>query len=193
MVLQVAIGPVCLFIFQTGSTSGFALAETGVLGITIVDGLFILAAILGLASLMDRKNVKAVLRGFGAVILCVFGLSTILSAFDLSILPSLSLPSQPGSTSIFLRAMLLTLSNPLTVLFWAGAFSAKIAEEELQKSDMLAYGFGAVLSTLVFLTLIAWLGSVLQTFLSASAIQILNVLVGVFLIFFGMRMMFRKG
>ncbi len=45
MLLQIAMGPVCLFIFQTASASGFAAAEAGaavlvLFGLNLVIGTF---------------------------------------------------------------------------------------------------------------------------------------------------------
>ena len=48
MLLQIAIGPVCLLILQTAISSGFATAESGVLAVALVDALFIFAAIWGI-------------------------------------------------------------------------------------------------------------------------------------------------
>jgi len=43
MILQIAVGPLCLFIFQTAVTSGFFTAMIGVMGVALVDALYILA------------------------------------------------------------------------------------------------------------------------------------------------------
>ncbi|MBP1745267.1 MAG: hypothetical protein H6Q58_2245, partial [Firmicutes bacterium] len=70
MLLQVAVGPVCLFIFQTAASSGFASAEMGVLGVAIVDALFISAAILGIGALISRyPKAEKFLKYFGAAVL----------------------------------------------------------------------------------------------------------------------------
>lgn len=193
MLLQFAIGPVCLFIFQTGTSKGFYIAETGVFGVVLVDALYIFSAILGIASIINKKNIKLGLNIFGAAILFVFGLSTVLAQFNISFLPSLSLQNSAGSNSAFLRALLMTISNPMTILFWAGVFSAKLTDEKLNRSEMYRYGLGAVLSTLFFLSLVAMLGSLTRTLLPHIIIQGLNLLVGLVLIGFGFsRLLFKK-
>ena len=117
MLLQFAIGPVCIFIFQMATLNGFYIAETGVLGVVIIDRLFILLAILGIATLIKKENVKSGLKIFGAVILFVFGLSMIMSLFGINLIPSLSVPGSSDIKSSFLHALALTASNPLTILF----------------------------------------------------------------------------
>ncbi len=187
LLLQFAVGPVCLFIFQTAISTGLKPALLGVLGVTLVDALFIAAAILGLGTLLKANpKIQHFIQLFGGIIVMVFGLSTLLGAFDISFLPSFSLAAgDPGN--IFQHTMLLTLSNPLTILFWAGVFSAKLAEENLGQIDMIKFGTGAVLSTLVFLSAVSVLGNTLSVIISPIILKSFNGAVGVLLVGFGMR------
>lgn len=192
MLLQFAIGPVCIFIFQMSSLKGFYIAEKGVLGVALTDGLFIIVAILGIASIIDRKNIRAFLKIFGAIILFVFGLSTVLSQFNFAFLPSLSIQNISNSNNVFFRAIILTGSNPLTIFFWAGVFSSKVAEENMKRNDVYLFGFGAVVSTIFFLTMIALIGSFAKELFSTNVIQILNIAIGFLLIYFSIRMILKK-
>ncbi|NEU05889.1 MULTISPECIES: LysE family transporter [Clostridium] len=192
MLLQLAIGPVCIFILQMASLKGFYVAETGVLGVTIVDGLYIFAAILGIASIIEKRKVKVGLKIFGAIILIIFGLSTVLGQFGINFIPSLSLQGAGNSNSVFLKSIILTASNPLTIVFWAGVFSTKIIEENMKRKDIYIFGIGALMATLSFLTLVVVLGTFTKIFLPAYVIQILNIIVGVLLIYFGVKMALKK-
>ncbi len=188
MLLQFAVGPICLFIFQTAVSSGIAIALLGVMGVTLVDGVFILAAIFGIGAFLNRnKNAKNGIKIFGGFILILFGLSTSLSVFGVSFIPSLNLSSVQSVDNVFMKTMLLTLANPLTILFWAGVFSSKIAEEDMRKTDMYRFGMGALLSTVLFLSGIAALGSFMNVFLEDTFMNVLNVVVGLVLIGFGMK------
>jgi threonine/homoserine/homoserine lactone efflux protein len=192
MLLQLAIGPVCIFIFQLASTKSFPEAAAGVLGVVMIDGLFIMAAILGMASLIEKKNIKTVFRFVGAAILFLFGISTILGQFGIVLIPSLSASGVSSANSAFVNTIILTASNPLTIIFWAGVFSAKIAEENMKKSEMYSFGTGALLSTLFFLTLVAAAGALVKNFLSEDIIMMLNIFVGLLLIFFSIRMAVKR-
>lgn len=194
LLLQLAVGPVCLFIFQTAASMGLKAAIIGVLGVTVVDALYILAAILGIGTLLNRyEMLKMPLHFFGAIIVILFGVSTILSVFGLSLIPGISLFSTNASQSVFTKTMLLTLSNPLTILFWAGVFSTKIMEDKMATSEMITFGLGAVLSTLVFLSLISLFGSFINTFLPNWTLELLNVIVGLSLLGFGIRNLVKMG
>ncbi len=87
--------------------------------------------------------------------------------------------------------LLLTLSNPLTILFWAGVFSTKLAEENFQRNQVYTFGGGAVLSTAVFLSVVSLLGSLMNAYVPQTFISVLNGLVGLVLIVFGLRTMFK--
>ena len=192
MLLQFAIGPVCIFIFQMSSLKGFYISEAGVLGVALMDGLFIIVAILGIASIIDRKNIRAFLKIFGAIILFVFGLSTVLSQFNFAFLPSLNMQNVSNSNNVFFRAIILTGSNPLTIFFWAGVFSSKVAEENMKRNDVYLFGFGAVVSTIFFLTMIALIGSFAKELFSTNVIQALNIAIGFLLIYFSIRVILKK-
>lgn len=185
IILQLAIGPVCLFIFQLSAMKGFFIGLTAVFGVTLVDGAFILAAIKGVGSLLESQKMKARLKVFGGLVLIIFGLSTILGQFDINFIPSLSLQSTSESSSGFFKAVILTVSNPLTIIFWAGVFSTKIIEENMKDKDVYYFGLGAVLSTFFFLTIITLVGNFTMMFLSRKLIHLLNIIVGIILIYFG--------
>jgi threonine/homoserine/homoserine lactone efflux protein len=193
MLLQIAVGPVCLFIFGTSVENGFWQAMQGVAAVTLVDSLFIIGAILGMAAILEKKEgAKTFFKYFGASILILFGLQTLLGVFGLSILPAINLFRSVSSGSAFPKVLLLTLSNPLTIMFWAGVFSSKIVEDGLGRKEMSLFGAGAVLSTLLFMTFVSALGSVAGIFIPEAAMSVLNGLVGLILIGFGLRTVYRK-
>jgi len=188
MLLQLAIGPICLFVFQTAVVHGFWTAESGVWGTALVDGTEILLAIFGVGAVLEHNpQTKNLLRLFGAGILFVFGVSSILGVFGVRLLPTLSPAGLSLPKGVFLRSILLALSNPLTVVFWAGIFAVKITREEWERPQMLGFGLGCVLSTLFFLTLVAMLGSVTQQVIPQGVVLGLNLAVGILFLAFGLR------
>lgn len=192
MILQFSVGPVCIFIFQMAALKGFYMAETGVLGAALIDGLYIVTAIFGIASIINRRNIRVILKIFSIVVLFIFGLNTILSQFNISFFPDLKLHNISNSNNVFINTIILTISSPLTIIFWASVFSTKIIEENLKRKDIYQFGFGAVMATIFFLTLIAIMGSFAKVFFPTYIIQILNIAVGILLIYFSIRMIFKK-
>ncbi|MDQ7094025.1 LysE family transporter [Desulfosporosinus sp. PR] len=192
ILLQLAIGPVCLFIFKIGGNKGFIGAEIGVSGVTLADAFYIVLAISGIASCVERERVKNIFKIMGALIVAIFGLQAVIGVFGLKILPNINLFNEMNFGSLFLESIVITASNPLTILFWAGVFSTKIVEEGLQRREIYLFGFGSVLSTAFFLTIIAAIGSVTRYFLPMEIISLLNLVVGIVLIGFALKIIAKK-
>lgn len=184
MILQFAIGPVCMYIFSIGSSEGFFSAENAVFAVVLVDFIFVLLAILGISSFIKNENVQNYFKVIGALIVGYFGLNIILGAFGISIMPSINLFGVKKFGSTFVDGFLLTASNPLTILFWTGVFSTKISEGKMKSADVYLFGIGAVIATLLFLSTIAIIGSIAKTVIPAFAIKGLNILVGLILVYF---------
>jgi threonine/homoserine/homoserine lactone efflux protein len=192
MLLQLAVGPMCLMVFNTSTTYGFFVGLSLVLAIALIDGLYITLSGIGVAAIINKEKIKSTIRILGFIVLVLFGINTITEVFSFSLLPNLKLSSNVTSQNIFIQGLLLTASNPMTIIFWSGVFSAQVAENDLSKKQLVLFGFGCVLSTLLFLTSVAFCGSMLNGFLPEIIIKSLNVTVGVILIFFGIKLLFKK-
>lgn len=185
LILQMSVGPVCLLVVRSAITYGFWPASAVALAITIVDGLYIVLSCLGLAALMKKEKVQKVVRLVGCIVLVIFGLNMIASGFGHSLMPRLNL--SVGSSSLFVQGLILTLSSPLGIIFWAGIFSTQVAENNFNRTEMTAFGVGCVLATFVCMNAVAFVCSLVGGFLADWIISALNVLVGCGLIFFGIK------
>lgn len=109
--LQVAVGPVCLFIFQTAASSGFGAAEAAVLAVTLADLFYVTAAILGIGALIERSSsARNIFKYLGAAVIILFGISSILGSFEIHIIPGFGTLTKTDSESAFIKALLLTLN-----------------------------------------------------------------------------------
>lgn len=192
MLLQLAVGPVCILIFQIAGNSGFAAAILGVFGAFAADALFIILAAIGIAAIIEKEYVKKWLGLIGALVLAAFGINIILESFGMHMFPIFPMAGDTGVGGYFLSVFLLTLSNPLTIVFWAGVFSAKLTEDGLSGSEIFAFAAGCLLSTLLFLSLIAAVGSMITVFLTVFMMKLLNCMVGFLLLFFACRMYLKQ-
>jgi len=163
-----------------------------VLAIAIIDAFYIGLSGIGIAAVLRREGIQAAMKIFGCLILILFGVNTLSGSFDIAILPQIALFSNVSSQNLFFQGLLLTASNPLTILFWSGMFTTQVLENRWNKKQLVEFATGCVLSTLSFLTCIAILGSILGRFLPHLVILILNGIVGGFLIFFGIKMLLKK-
>jgi len=192
MLLQLAVGPMCLLVFNTSAANGFSVGMSLVLAITLIDFLFIALSSVGIGALLNKPNIRKIVKLFGAVVLVLFGVNMIAGALNFSILPNIKLFSEVNSRSIFIQGLLLTASNPLTIIFWSGVFSTQVIENGFNKKQLRLFGVGCVLSTITFLTVIAALATIISGFITTTIIKLLNICVGLIIIYFGMRLILKK-
>lgn len=188
VLLQLAIGPVSVFIFNLACKDGFYHAELGAIAATLVDGLYFLFASFGVSPFLERKNAQTIFKIFGAFILILFGGNIILRVLGLHILPQFGPITANQYQSAFIQGVIITASNPLTILFWAGIFSAKASAENYHRRELTLFGTGTVMATLVFKTGIALIGITAKQFLPALVINSLNMGVGLSLLYFAARL-----
>jgi threonine/homoserine/homoserine lactone efflux protein len=182
----------CLLVFNTSVKSGFWVGMSLVFAIAFIDLLYIVLSGLGVGAIIDREDIKIVMKFFGAIVLLVFGANIIANAFHFSILPTVQLFTKTNEKSIFVQGLLLTASNPLTIIFWSGIFSTQVIENNYNKVQLRYFGLGCVLSTVCFLTFVALLGTIISNFLSIPVMKVLNISIGFVIIYFGLRLLFKR-
>lgn len=192
IILQLSVGPVCLFVFNTAGEYGFLAGITAVLAVALVDALYISLAGIGVASVLKKEGIRKAIQIFGFAVLLFFGLSTLLSALHITLIPGVNLFSGVKTESQFLKGVLITASNPLTIMFWGGVFSSEALTYRMDNKQLFIYGLGCVSATIVFLTAISGIASLLLDVLPEQVVTGLNLLVGILLIFFGVRLLIRK-
>ncbi|NCB42066.1 MAG: lysine transporter LysE [Clostridia bacterium] len=192
ILLQLAIGPLCLMTFNTSMSKGFWPGMVVVSAIAVVDILYMLLAGVGVARLMKSESVQKKIKIFGCVVLVLFGLNILLNVFGISLLPDISIFPEDAGRNLFIKYVFLSASNPLTILFFSGVFSTQVIENHYTSRELFVFGVGIMISTLIFLTGVSAMGTVLSGFMPDIAINVLNFAVGIFLIYFGLRMYIKK-
>ncbi|MDR2522871.1 MAG: LysE family translocator [Synergistaceae bacterium] len=186
LLLQFAVGPICLMVFSTAGNSGLLAGSLAALAVTLVDAGYIFLAAAGASVFLRNSRVKKIVRFAGAGVLILFGLDAAAGTLEVSILPKLTLFRDSGTENSFLKAALMTASNPLTVVFWGGVFSARAAS--MERGRLWLFGAGCAAATLLFLNTAAVGGSLANSFLPAEVMKFLNLAVGVAIIFFAVKM-----
>lgn len=189
MLLQLAIGPMCLMVFNISTRYDFSYGLAFVVAVTLMDALYIVLACLGVATIINQPKVKRVFKYLGGAILIFFGLSTMADSFTVSFIDSAQLFAYNSIVDVFIQGLILTASNPLSIIFWSGMFTAQILENKWNKKQLAVFAIGCVMATVLFLTTVALAGSILSDFLPKFVIQIFNAFVGVVLIVFGIRLL----
>ena len=146
----------------------FSHAESAVLGVTLADGIYIFLSALGVAALLENPRIQTVFKIFGFLVLSFFSFTMIFHAVSVWGRPLSASPAGP-SVFPFFSGLFLTLSSPLTILFWAGVFSVKVSESRFSRPDLIGFSTGCLSATWIFLSLASLLFSSIRAFLNESA------------------------
>lgn len=184
--LQLAVGPVFFFITNLALQRSFLDGIAGVLAVTTVDYFYITLAILGIGKLLEKKKVKKVFGIVSSLVLILFGgiiINDVIGADAASAITASGSTSLIGSyTSVFL----LTISSPMTIVFFTSLFSAKAIEYKYTKRDLWIFGLSVGLATFLFMGSSVVIFSLIKRAIPLVVIQTLNIIVGALLILYGL-------
>ncbi|HUI69479.1 MAG TPA: LysE family transporter [Spirochaetia bacterium] len=184
LLLQIAIGPVFFFILNVSLQRTLADGLSAVVAVTIADYVYIGLAILGVGRLLEEKRIKRVLTVVSSLVLVVFGALMVASLARTPMGHSLSRATS-NYLSSFLSAFFLTISSPLTIVFWTSVFAARAIEKSYTRNQLILFGVGAGLATFVFLGSSATVLSFAKTAIPLVIVRLLNAAVGCLLIAYG--------
>jgi threonine/homoserine/homoserine lactone efflux protein len=185
LILQISVGPVCIAVLHKGLAQGFGHAFAMVWGAALVDALYILLSLLGFSALLQIGPARVVVGSIGTLLLLYFGLRYLRA-------PAATTQVEHRDESplqSFAFGVGLTLTNPLTILFWAGVLGAMMSTRTFnQAGGVLFFSAGCVAATLLFLTGVALAGHLLERVLNDRLTLWLNRAVGLFLIGFAAKL-----
>ena len=127
MLLQLAIGPVFVFIVNITLQNGLLNGLAAVAGVTVVDYLYIVLSIIGVGALLENSRLKNIMLFVSSAVLVVFGVLLISKGINF-VLSETSAVSSESCFKSFVTVFLLTISSPLTIVFWTGLFGNKAIE-----------------------------------------------------------------
>lgn len=183
--LQLAIGPVFFYVVGISIESNFTNSLLAVLAVTIADYIYIALSIIGIGKLLQKERIK---RNFGllsSIILMLFGIMFLYKGLGHISQPQQISPFAWTPLNSFMSAFILTISSPLTIVFWSSIFSAKAIENNYRRNALFLFGVGAGSATFIFLSLAMAVLAILKTNIPDLMVQIMNCLVGLILIYYG--------
>jgi threonine/homoserine/homoserine lactone efflux protein len=185
LLLQIAIGPVFLFVVNTALQKTFLNALAAVLGVTLVDYFYIILAINGVGNILEREKLKKIFAIISSLVLEAFGAVMIKNAITSGTSTLVNINSGSPLTSL-LSAFFLAISSPIGIVFWGSVFTSKAMEYKYTKKELFIFGLSAGLSTPVFMGSGVILFSLIKVAVPIMIIQLLNLLVGFALIGYGL-------
>jgi len=184
LILQLAIGPVFFFIINLTLQKTIFDGLVGALAVALVDFSYIGLAILGIGKILEKKKVKKIFGVVSSMVLIIFGLIIIKNVINTSMIVNMEINST-SLLSSFISVLLLTVSNPLTIILYTGILATKGIESSYSKKELFVFGSGVGLATLIFMSTSVLLFFYFKETVPTILIQILNVVVGCLLIGYG--------
>lgn len=185
MFLQLAIGPVFVFILNTAFQQGLFGGLAAVAAVTLVDYIYIVLAIIGVGRMLESEKIKKIFGFAGSLVLIIIGVMLLKKVFVYDVV-NIESKSAATLTAAFISAFILTISSPLTILFWTGVFAGKTIEYSLNRAELVVFGLSAGVATFVFLGTAVVLFSSFSLVVPLFVFRILNAVVGVVLIIFAL-------
>ncbi|HZG57755.1 LysE family transporter [Paenibacillus sp.] len=183
--LSAPIGPVNAAQLDKGIRYGFWNAWLLGLGAMAADAAFMLLIYFGSAHFLQTPFMKTFLWTFGCFVLVYTGVESFKKA---DAIQASKEHQKEAPAKSFAQGFFLTLSNPLSILFWLGIYGsilAKAAETEAPL-DLLINSAAIFLGILVWDFTMASLSSSFSKFASGSILTFVSRVAGLALIGFGL-------
>lgn len=188
LLLSVLIGPVFFTLIQTSIEKGFKKAVLVAIGIAISDVAYIFLAYFGVSKFLRSTGHDKSVAYIGGAILLAFGLFNLMRARQHVRFSSKAIEAKGFFRYIF-KGFLINGLSPFVLLFWVGAMGLATAEYNYSDTDLILFFSIIILVVLLTDMLKAYLAGKLRTYFTPRLFKILNVVVGLALILFGLRLL----
>ncbi len=183
--LQLAVGPVFFYILGITIDSSYSISLYAIFAVTLVDYIYISLSIIGVGALLQQSKVKQIFGLTSAIILLLFG--------ALIFSKGLAVISQTEHINTFLwtpmksftSCFVLTISSPLTIIFFSSIFSTKAIEHNYRNKQLIMFGIGTGAATFIFLASTMMIIALLKADIPGVVINFMNCFVGALLVFYG--------
>jgi threonine/homoserine/homoserine lactone efflux protein len=139
----------------------------------------------GMIHLLDAPFIQAFLWLFGFFVLVYTGVESIKNSGDIATAEMRG--SEASLFKSFLSGFLMSLFNPLSILFWLGIYGSVLAKtaNEYPMQQLLIYSGAIVLGILLWDVFMAAASSIFRKLLTERVLRAISILSGLSLIVFG--------
>ncbi|MBT3423358.1 MAG: LysE family transporter [Bacteroidetes bacterium] len=195
LTLTIMIGPVFFAHLQTSIYRGFWASSYLLFGIVINDVALIFLSLLGTTQLLENNNNKLIIGIIGGLILIVFGIVSYLKKIRFKDMRPIE-ESLTTSSAIkyIVKGFLLNIANPFVWIFWIGVVTlvgSNYGNNDNYHLDVVVF-FSIVMGIYTILNLIKGaLAFRIKRLIKPRSIVIMNKVVGILLVFFGILLILR--
>lgn len=183
--LAAPIGPVNAAQLNRGIKKGFFHAWIFGFGALLADIFYMMLVYFGVIHFIDTSFMKTFLWIFGFFVLTYSGIESLLSIREINI--NSDFRGNTSRFSSFLSGFLMSISNPLTIMFWLGIYGSVLANTVSSSSlqQLLLYSAAIIFGILIWDFTMAAVSSSARKFLHSKIIILISILSSLFMIGFG--------
>lgn len=182
--LAAPIGPVNAAQLDKGIRKGFLHAWIFGLGAVVADAIYMMVVYLGVVRFLHTPFMQTFLWFFGCFVLTYTGIESLLKAGQIE---TSGKRGDDSHFKSFLSGFFMSISNPLTILFWLGIYGSVLAKtaSSYGTSQLALYSTAILIGILVWDITMASVASGFRRMLTAKLLAIISFLSGLSLIAFG--------
>ncbi|MBP1999883.1 threonine/homoserine/homoserine lactone efflux protein [Paenibacillus shirakamiensis] len=182
--LSIPVGPINAAQIDRGARYGFKHAWLVGFGGMIADILYMLLIYFGVAHFLDTPFMKTFLWLFGAFVLIYTGIDTLRNLNKANISDTRSSVSSFGS---FKSGFLLSIMNPLSILFWLGIYGSVLAQslQEQGTTQILWNTLGIFTGIVLWDLIMSVVASSFHRYANVAVLRYISVFAGLSMIGFG--------
>lgn len=191
IVLAFLVGPVFFTIMQTSIERGFWNGARVALGVSVSDTLYVAICYFGLFQFLNDTTVRTNMAYIGGAILILFGLYHLIIKSRKAHAIAVKAANESNSFKYFIKGFIINGITPMVLIFWIGTLSIATIDFGYTKGFEFFVFFSSLLLTVLATDLLkAYLADRLRNLITHRFLVIMNVLVGICLTLFGIRLLF---
>lgn len=193
MVLQVGgMGPICFLLFQLASLLPLKAVLGGVVAVTLVDAIYIAVSVLGILGIIRQTEaISNIFKKITGIVILFLGVSFSLMFFSEETADAF-MKYNWTVDNVFATLFFLTIINPVTIFCFTGVFTANLIDKKINRKQLILFALGTLCSTPIFLSMVSVAGALGSHYFPMELVKILNLLVGLILIYWGLKYIFPK-
>ena len=190
IVLSFLVGPVFFTILQTSIEKGFFYGMMVAIGVSFSDLIYVAICYFGLISLVSNpENAKYLAYGGGGVLVAFGAYHVFVKGRSKSIFKPITNENEKGSMRYILKGFIMNGFSPTVLFFWVATVSSLMSLGYSSGTDFTVF-FGSLLATVLLTDILkAFLSDKLRSLVTVRFIRISNIVLGLALIVFGLRLM----
>lgn len=183
IIMAIPAGPLAILVLKRSLTKGYKEGLATALGVAIADGFYSLVAALGLTAVSGFVlGKKEYFFMGGGLLLILLGIGTLKRP---PVVTS-EVPQERDFLATLLQTMIITLTNPMTILMFIAAFAAagfEGHEESLTQAVLIC--LGVFLGSMTWFAVISIISASLRRRVTPYLLNLINTISGSLLILFG--------